>query len=133
MNGAASRRRLCLSLSSSLLLILGFGLARFGAQAARAAGVSVLYRAGWNIVAGPTGTVFTGTDRLYALGPGDTAYVGNPADASTFAGRGYWAFFPADTPVTLNGGGATTATIFAPSGQWLLIGNPFVFKATAAT
>ncbi|HLZ70038.1 MAG TPA: Ig-like domain-containing protein [Dehalococcoidia bacterium] len=87
--------------------------------------VTVTYAAGWNLVSGPDGQIFSGSDNpLYAFQPGDTAYEVLPAGSPTHAGVGYWVYFPAQTTVTLNASTATSLTITLPAGQWVLIGNP---------
>src|SRR5437764_111119 len=76
-----------------------------------AAGVPVQYRAGWNLVGGPAGTVFGASGSLYSLAAGDTAYSPSAGDAAVSSGRGYWAYFPRDTTVALNGAGVSGMTI----------------------
>lgn len=86
---------------------------------------TVTYAAGWNIVAGPAGTVFTqARGSLYTLQPGDSGYETLAAGASVVAGRGYWAFFPSAATVAFTGSGTSSGTVSAPAGQWIMVGNP---------
>jgi hypothetical protein len=95
-----------------------------GTARAHAQGVGITYHAGWNIVAGPDGTQLPDSTKLYALGPGDLGFVTLPPQGPIAGGRGYWAYFPADSTVTLAGTGTSTAQVPAPAGQYILIGNP---------
>jgi hypothetical protein len=113
------RSRLWLLFALALLALLGRG-----GTAAQAQGVGISYRAGWNIVAGPDGTLLPGSLRLLTLGSGDPDYVTLPPQGPIAGGRGYWAYFAADTSVALSGAGAATAQVPAPAGQFVMIGNP---------
>jgi plastocyanin len=90
-----------------------------------AGGVSVNYAAGWNLVAGPGGTVLSGTSgSLYAFRAGDTSYEMIAAGTPLTAGSGYWAYFTgpqtATVPQNMTQPGATPL----PTGQFVLVGNP---------
>src|SRR5438105_11811447 len=110
------------------VLLLGLAVAAqrgTAVHAARAAaGVTVTYPAGWNLVGGPDGTVFNAGGNSYTLGAGDTAYVVNPGSAPIAGGKGYWMYFPSQTTVTLNGAGLSSVRVSAPAGQYVMIGNP---------
>jgi len=89
-----------------------------------ARGGSVTYRAGYNLVAGPRETTFTGAaSPLYTFLPGDTAYRSMPAAQPSYDSYGYWAYFAQDTTVQLNGTGAPFYSAIATPGQWFLMGN----------
>jgi len=87
-------------------------------------GIGVTYHAGWNLIGGPDGTTLPGTIALLTMGPGDPDYVRLPAQGPIAGGRGYWAFFAADTTITLAGAGQMVAQVPAPPGQYIMIGNP---------
>ena len=87
-------------------------------------GDTVTYHAGWNFVAGPRGTRFSGAiGPLYTLVSGDSGYRSIPAGQPAIDGYGYWAYFPSDTTVTLDGSGGVFFTVLAQPGQWLMVGN----------
>jgi hypothetical protein len=119
----------------ALLALAGILLAVFvrsGAPpAAGAAGVIVTYKAGWNLVGGPDGTVFNAASNAYTLAAGDTAYESAPATTPVTAGKSYWIFFPSDTAVTLNGAGIGTLRQTLPAGQFVMVGNPSGVQAVA--
>lgn len=96
-------------------------------------GLAVQVHTGWNLVSGPTGTILAAVGSLYSIGSGDGAYVSSAGDAPIAGGRGYWAFFPAATTVRLNGAGERRATVQAPAGQWIMIGNPSGVQATTVS
>jgi len=57
-------------------------------------GVTVTYAAGWNIVAGPSGTTVTGASgSVYTLQPGDASYETLPSGGTLKPGAGYLADF----------------------------------------
>ncbi len=88
-------------------------------------GPSVLYPAGWNIVAGATGQTFPGASGpLYTFQAGDTEYEQLPQGSPIAAGRGYWAFFNAPTNVPLIASSQSSITVTAPAGQFIMVGNP---------
>jgi hypothetical protein len=83
------------------------------------------YAAGWNLVAGPAGTIFTGAvGPLYTYQAGDTAYEAVPGTTASVGGRGYWAYFTQPATVVLAGPSAPSASVPAPAGQWVMVGNP---------
>ncbi len=95
-----------------------------GRTRAQTAGV-VSYPAGWNLVAGPEGTVFSGAvGPLYTLQAGDTRYRANAATDAVHAGYGYWAYFPQTTFIRLAGTARLPQSLQLPAGQYVLIGNP---------
>lgn len=97
------------------------------------AGVA-LYHAGWNLVAGPAGTRFTGArGSLYTLQPGDSDYRTLNASGPIAAGAGYWAYFTADTTVTLGPDGPQSASVQVPPGQFAMIGNPSASRAVTVS
>lgn len=86
--------------------------------------VTVTYHAGWNLVAAPRGTRYTGAlGPLYAFFAGDSAYRGIPAGTGSIDGAGYWAYFVSDTRVPINAGSGRFYSVLAPPGTWVLIGN----------
>jgi PKD repeat protein len=90
-----------------------------------AAGPTVMYPAGWNLIGGPDGTVFAQSNSvLYTFQAGDTAYQTQPATSPVTGGRGYWAFFVQPTTVALSGTSSSTASVTVPAGQYVMIGNP---------
>jgi hypothetical protein len=96
-------------------------------------GVTVTYASGWNIVAGPGGTMISGNvGPLYAMPPGSTSYQTVPAGTPLQAGAGYLAFFPSGTTATIPQGSASPVTVQLPPGQWVLIGNPGSTSATVS-
>jgi len=94
-------------------------------------GLTVTYSAGWNIVAGPTGTTLTGTfGPLYTMQNGSNAYQTLPAGTPLQAGAGYWAYFNAPTTMSLALASYGTVSVPLPPGQYVLIGNPGSTSAT---
>lgn len=93
-------------------------------------GPVVSYGAGWNIVAGPAGTLFSqASSSLFTFQANDTTYQVFAPTTPVQAGQGYWAYFTQPATVTLSGTSADTRTINAPPGQYIMIGNP---SATSA-
>lgn len=87
-------------------------------------GASVTYHTGYNLVAGPRGTIFTGASNpLFTFLPGDTDYRSIPVSQPSFDSYGYWAYFSRDTTVQLNGSGAPFFSAIASPGQWFMVGN----------
>lgn len=85
----------------------------------------VSYPAGWNLVAGPEGTVFAGAvGPLYTLQAGDAAYRTSLPATPVRGGNGYWAYFPQVTAIRLAGTARLPQSIQLPAGQYVLIGNP---------
>jgi hypothetical protein len=83
------------------------------------------YQAGWNLVAGPTGTTFSqAVGVLYTFPAGATDYQQVPNTQPVQAGVGYWAYFSSATTVTLSGSGSVPMTVTAPPSQFIMIGNP---------
>jgi len=93
----------------------------------------VTYPAGWNIVAGPSGTTISGSSApLFAFPPGAGSYQTLPPGSSLQAGSGYWAYFTTSTSTTLASGGSGTSTVYLAPGQFTLIGNPGDGPATVS-
>lgn len=87
-------------------------------------GATVTYHAGYNLVAGPRGTHFSGVvGPLYTLLSGDAGYRSIPSSQATYDGYGYWAYFPQDVTVQLNGGETPFFSAVATPGKWFLVGN----------
>jgi len=98
-----------------------------------ASGVSVSYAAGWNLVAGPSGMVLTGTSgSLYALRAGDTGYETVAAATPLTAGNGYWAYFTGPETTTLPQNVSQPGATPLPAGQFVLVGNPSSMPVTVA-
>lgn len=73
-------------------------------------GPTVTYQAGWNLVAGPAGTVLTGAaGSLYTYQANDSSYEVLPVSTALTAGVGYWAYFPSTTMVTQAASSVQTA------------------------
>jgi plastocyanin len=96
-------------------------------------GLSVTYAAGWDLVAGPTGTVLTGINGpLYTFRSGDTSYETVPAGSQLTAGSGYWAYFTMPETESLSLGGTQPGAQQLPAGRFVLIGNPGTTPMTVA-
>ncbi|HLZ69203.1 MAG TPA: hypothetical protein VKV26_04760 [Dehalococcoidia bacterium] len=123
------RRRSRRHLPAIAVVLIAFALALAAAPVARppharAAGSTVHYKAGWNLVAGPSGSVFgalPGT--LYAYGPHSAGYQ-NVTSADVIGGRGYWAYFGHDIDVTLDATAAQYTRMILPPDRFAIIGNP---------
>jgi len=89
-------------------------------------GPSVSFAAGWNLVGGPSGTVFSSAvGTLFTFQAGDTSYETLPVTSGITGGRGYWAYFSAPATVSLTGSGpALPVTVSVPAGQFIMVGNP---------
>jgi len=77
-------------------------------------GLALSFRAGWNLVAGPAGTIITGNEGpLYTSQRGDTAYEVVSSGTPFGAGLGYWAYFTTATTnsIPLTGGESLTAVL----------------------
>jgi PKD repeat protein len=114
---------------SASAVIAGPGAAPPAAVApstAIAAGAPVVrYPAGWNLVAGPSGTSFPqALGSLYTLQPGDSSYEPLPSGAGVQSGAGYWAYFPQPAGVSLSGASTDTAILNLSPGEVVLAGNP---------
>lgn len=82
--------------------------------------------AGWNLIAGPAGTVLTGVDQpLYTFQAGDVAYEAIDPGTPLQEGLGYWAYF-SKPPVFsfLHPGPPVPPAITLPAGQYIMVGNP---------
>lgn len=106
--------------SGSLSIKVAMGLV-----AVASTGQVLTYGAGWNLVGAPAGTSFAQAGGpLYTFQAGDSNYRSSQNTQGVDAGEGYWVYFNAPRPVALSGAGTTSASIPAPAGQWVLIGNP---------
>jgi hypothetical protein len=76
---------------------------------------------GWNLIADPNGMVTTGPVYTYQIG--DAGYETIPAGTPLVPGLGYWVMATTQSAVPL-GAGASTATILAPAGQMVMVGDP---------
>jgi PKD repeat protein len=86
---------------------------------------SVTYLPGWNLVGGPGGQTFSGANNpLYTFQAGDANYETVANTAGIASGKGYWAFFTSPTTITLIASSTNTASVQAPAGQYVMIGNP---------
>jgi hypothetical protein len=99
------------------------------------AGPTVTYQPGWNLVGGPTGTVFSQADGpLYTMTAGGTTYTTLPNTSGVTGGDGYWAYFASATTVELSGTGtAMPNTVRLPAGQFVMIGNPSATQTVTVT
>jgi hypothetical protein len=96
-------------------------------------GSSVFYPAGWNLVAGPAGTVVAGASGpLFTLQRGDTTYETLASGSALQPGLGYWALFNAPTSLALPVAAFGSIVRSVPPGQTVLIGNPFGVTATVS-
>ena len=97
--------------------------------------VTVTYAAGWNLVAGPAGTIIAGANGpLYTFQAGGSTYETLPASSPLQPGVGYWAYFAQASSQTLPAGPTqpVSATRQLPAGQFIMIGNPGTRPATVA-
>lgn len=87
---------------------------------------AVTYQAGWNLVSGPTGTVFSQAQgTLYTLtAASGGSYATLPNTLAVSPGQGYWAYFNTGVTVQLVTPGSTSASVTAPAGQYVMVGNP---------
>jgi len=132
MNSLLSRRFATLmTLSSAAILLVSIaGGATVTADAATgsgaaqgAAGQTVTFGAGYNMIGVPSGTAVS-ADSVLAFDTAANNYTQLGSGDSLSGGRGYWAYFSADTPVTLPAGTNASITVAASAGKWQLIGNP---------
>jgi hypothetical protein len=91
----------------------------------------VSFPAGWNMVAGSSGTALSGyVGPLYTYQAGDTDYEVLGADGPLTDQEGYWAYFGGTGYESLPLTGPKTITINLPALQWVMIGNPHGSPAT---
>lgn len=91
------------------------------------AGYAAIYYSGWNLVAAPPGTLFTGAGSLYTWQDSDTTYEVLPDSSGVTGGLGYWADFSGVTsspPIVFMPAAVLPFTVAVPCGKWVLIGNP---------
>ena len=107
------------------------GTATSAIQIAPAPGATVTYAAGWNLVAGPTGTMISGNaGPLYTFQAGNTNYQVIPNGTALTAPQGYWAYFPTATSQGIPKASPQSLTIQLPAGQFVMIGNAGNTNAT---
>src|SRR5713226_2219002 len=98
---------LALLLGITFALLAALGLPR-RALTVNAQAVMAHYKAGWNLVAAPTGTLFPqATGTFYTLRPLSRDYQPVPR-TGVIGGRSIWAYFAKDTDMPL---GATAASL----------------------
>ncbi|MGI8552957.1 MAG: hypothetical protein ACR2PL_19550 [Dehalococcoidia bacterium] len=110
-----------------LLLILALSLVSLGTTGhagAQQAGVTRHFPAGWNLIAMPSLYVYPGIDVVYTLQPGDSNYQAIILGQGTRRGFGYWAHVTMDEDVPLTAGSDLPYRVTAPSGQYIMVGNP---------
>lgn len=84
-----------------------------------------MYHRGWNLVPAPAGTRFgAASGPLYTLQLGEAGHETLQPDDAVKPRLGYWAYFAADTSVSLAGGGPQRYPVPVPPGQWVLLGDP---------
>ena len=116
-------RKLSLCLLALMLSLLG-RQPHAHAQAP-AGGIEVTFPAGWNLVSLPAGTSLSGIPGpLYTFQSSDAGYETVQPAQGTRTGFGYWAYFPADTTLTLAAGTNAPTQIPLPAGQWVMLGDP---------
>ena len=98
----------------------GAGQPQTNAPTAGPTVATVTYPAGANLIGVPTGTVLQTT--VYSLDANGNR-VAVPAGTPLVGGTGYWAYFTQPTTVNLPSG-STSATVQAPAGGYVLVGNP---------
>jgi hypothetical protein len=98
-----------------------------------AGSATVTLSVGWNLVGGPTGTVFSGAaNPMYTFQAGDTNYESQSNTTGISGGRGYWAYYSSSATVTLSGSAPLPATFTAPAGQYIMVGNPTTTAVTVS-
>ena len=86
-------------------------------------GPSVTYKAGWNLIGGPAGATFPqASNPLYNWNGSSYDAVNNSTGIQ--AGKGYWAFFPADTVVGVSGTANLPITVSVAANSYGMVGNP---------
>ncbi len=96
----------------------------FAGKTRAAQGTPVMYAAGWNLVALPSGTLLpAGIGPAYTLSQDGSAYE-QVAAGGAIGGRALLIYFPQDTTLTLGPSAAETSRTLAPAGQTVLVGNP---------
>ncbi len=94
-------------------------------------GIPIATTAGWNIVAGPTGTAVNGSSGvLYTYQATDNAYESIGAGTPLQSGFGYWAYFNTPGSISLPSVSSQTQTVSLPASHWVMIGNPGNSPAT---
>jgi hypothetical protein len=115
-------RWLAIGLAAGLLVVLAPRPAAQAQIGGGAGGNRVTYPAGWNIVGGPSGTVFPVA--LYRWDARAGQYVTLAAGTPAAAGQGYWAYFASPTAVQL-AASAPQDLPPTPGGTYAMIANPY--------
>ncbi|MGI8971538.1 MAG: hypothetical protein ACR2HB_12670 [Dehalococcoidia bacterium] len=114
----------CLLTGAVVALLLGFCVPSTALRA-QTSGALVTYSAGWNLVALPPGSEAAATpESLYHWLTNADAYQTISVNEETRTAVGYWAYFAAETRVTLAPGGAGAYQFQARPGHYVMIGNP---------
>lgn len=82
---------------------------------------TVLYPAGWNLVAAPPGSVGLPPGPYFTTSSGTDGYT---PEARPGGGPGFWGYFPAPAAVELGVGAQAPALFDSGAGVWTMIGNP---------
>jgi len=102
-------------------------------SASAPAGKIVSFSPGWDLVAGPPGTVLAdASGPAYTFQANDTDYEQTPAGSPLQAGHGYWAQFSGPATVWLPVSDDASLTLDVPEDQFVLIGNPFDVPAAVS-
>ncbi len=97
------------------------------------AGFTLSYPAGWNLVAGPSGTTLTSVNGpLYTWQAGDAAYETIPAGTPLVGGEGYWLYLPQVTTLSITVVAPASLSVPLPADHWVMIGNPGDTTATVS-
>lgn len=130
MKSSKAQFRWLLALVVALLALV----AAHTAGQAQSAGFTVTYSSGWNLVAGPRGTILTGAaGSLFTFQGTDSSYESFPATTPLQPLLGYWAFFPTSATLTLSPAvpqTTTTSLLSLPRNHYVMIGNPFTVPIT---
>lgn len=93
---------------------------------------TILYQPGYELIAGPTGTLVSGVaGSLYTIDLQSGQFKAVDPTLPLQGGVGYFANFTDLTNVRLAPDDGQPATINAPAGQWLLVGNPSDYNDAA--
>jgi hypothetical protein len=116
---------------AALALLALFAAAAGPAHAQTGLQLPVVFPAGWNLIGVTAGTAVAGASGpLYTQQAGDDGYSEVAPGATLEGGRGYWAYFAADTRVLMPADQPAERNIDLPAGRWVMIGNPLPFLAT---
>jgi IPT/TIG domain-containing protein len=111
----------------------GFQFTFSGTNPTPGGGPVVSLLSGWNLVGGPSGTVFSGASNpLYTWQTGDTNYQTLTPTSPITSGRGYWAYYPSATTTTIASATPQTIQVPLPVNNWIMVGNPGNTAATVS-